>query len=311
MKTSPTKLMIRKATSLALIFCFAAGNLAVTQVFASTKPVTGSSTKTETEGLTTDLTQLGRQGRLQENLNLEAETIQLIKVLAGKGLRQPMILDEKNENQDALVEQVAIRIAKGSVPTLKDKRILKLEAPTLFSHTTSEREAEARLNAIIDEAIASKGSTILYIERFAGVFTSGRTEQRIAASILNGSLKVIAGSSYADYSARIDSDPQLAAAFEPIRIGSQSPTTAPAKEPRQDNSKGFRGEKVAPDLKRMIAADPSKRIDVIVQADNADNAAFRALLANGQARIVDRIGHSDTLVVNARLSTIRRWRRAA
>ena len=109
---------------LALIFCFAAGNLAVTQVFASTKPLNGSSTKTN-EGLTTDLTQLGRQGRLQENLNLEAETIQLIKVLAGKGLRQPMILDEKNENQDALVEQVAIRIAKGNVPTLKDKRILK------------------------------------------------------------------------------------------------------------------------------------------------------------------------------------------
>lgn len=36
MKTSPTKLLIRKAISLTVVFCFGAANLALTQAFAST-----------------------------------------------------------------------------------------------------------------------------------------------------------------------------------------------------------------------------------------------------------------------------------
>ncbi|HTH36906.1 MAG TPA: S8 family serine peptidase, partial [Pyrinomonadaceae bacterium] len=305
MKPSSTKpTMIRQAISISLIFSFAIANLAATQAFASTTRDQQSSVKVENDNAITDLTQLGRQGRLLENLNLEAEAIQLIKVLGGKGVRQPLILDEKNENQDILVEQVAIRIANGSLPRLADRRILKLEAPTLFSHVNSEMEAEARLNSIIDKAIASKGNTILYVPRFAGVFTTGRTEQRIAASILRGELKVIAGSSFAEYADKIERDPMLAAAFELVKIGSHTPTNSTSKNSSQDDQNGFRGQKVAPDLKRMIAADPSKRVDLIVQAADADSVAFRTLLANGQARIVDRIGRSDMLVVNARLSSI-------
>ncbi|HJS52385.1 MAG TPA: S8 family serine peptidase, partial [Pyrinomonadaceae bacterium] len=304
MKTSTTKPMIKKAISISLILSFAIANLAVTQAFASTMPDQRSSSKADNESLTTDLTQLGRQGRLLENLNLEAEVMQLIKVLGGKGVRQPLILDEKNENQDILVEQVAIRIANGSLPRLADRRILKLEAPTLFSHVNSEMEAEARLNSIIDKAIASKGSTILYFPRFAGIFTNGGIEKRIAASILRGELKIIAGSSFAEYADKIESDLQLAAAFDPIKIDSHTPTKSIIDNSRKENQNRFRGQKVAPDLKRMIDADPSKRVDLIVQAADADSVAFRTLLANGQARIVDRIGRSDMLVVNARLSSI-------
>ena len=93
MNPSLTQPMIRKAISISLILSFALANLAATQAFASTTRDQQSSSKVENESLTTDLTQLGRQGRLQENLNLEAEAIQLIKVLGGKGVRQPLILD--------------------------------------------------------------------------------------------------------------------------------------------------------------------------------------------------------------------------
>ena len=154
MKTSPKNNMVRKAIACLLILCFAGANAFTTAIAAS---LDKRSAINATNGLTTDLTQLGREGRLRENLNLEAETLQLIKVLGGNGSRQPMILDEKNENQDALVEQLAIRIANGNAPALNGKRILKLEAPTLFSHSKSDAESEAKLNAVIDNAIASNG----------------------------------------------------------------------------------------------------------------------------------------------------------
>src|SRR5215211_3030020 len=104
MKTSQTNKLIRKAIAFALIFCFMGANLAVTTVFAATNDQ-NTTAKPETNNLTTDLTQLGREGRLRENSNLEPETLQLIKVLSGNGIKQPMILDEKNENQENIVEQ--------------------------------------------------------------------------------------------------------------------------------------------------------------------------------------------------------------
>ena len=129
----------------------------------------------------TDLTQLGREGRLRENLNLEAETLQLIKVLGGNGSRQPMILDEKNEAQDTLVEQLAIRIANGSVPALSGKRILKLEAPTLFSHSKSVHLFPG-LNDFTNDHIANIPFTEFYSRNF--VFLSRNKQLQFIVILL-------------------------------------------------------------------------------------------------------------------------------
>ena len=73
-----------------------------------------------------------------------------------------------------------------------------------------------------------------------------------------------------------------------------------------ENSEEYRGDNVSPDLRDLMAQDPSgkKRVEVILQAKDADNPALRALLQDGIARIVDRIGNSEMLVVNMPLSTV-------
>jgi type VI secretion system protein VasG len=196
-------------------------------------------------GLTTDLTQLGREGRLRENLNLESETLQLIKVLGGNGSRQPMILDLANQSQDALVEQLAIRIANGSVPALSGKRILKLESPTLFSHSKSDREAEAKLNAVIDNAIASKGNDILFIDRFAGTFSTDALRMKFIAAVSTGKLKIIGGNNFEEYK-EVLKDGEIAKLFETIKIGNSPTTPVEAKKDVVSNS--FRGDNISPDL---------------------------------------------------------------
>src|SRR5687768_2458368 len=60
---------------------------------------------------TTDLTQLGREGRLREDLSFENETARLIEVLAEGGARQPVLVDDDKAAQETIVEQVALRIA--------------------------------------------------------------------------------------------------------------------------------------------------------------------------------------------------------
>lgn len=55
-----------------------------------------------------------------------------------------------------------------------------------------------------------------------------------------------------------------------------------------------------------MANDPSgkTRVDVIIQAKDADNAALRSLLKSGEAHVTDRIGNTETMVVNLPLSSL-------
>src|SRR3954466_12538349 len=101
MNLSPNHFSIlKKAISLTLLLSFVFTNIAAVTTFAAdTKQM--SPNLTAVAKYTTDLTQLGRKGSLRENLNLENEALRVIEVLGKGGLRQPVVLDEKSENQDA------------------------------------------------------------------------------------------------------------------------------------------------------------------------------------------------------------------
>src|SRR5262245_56439182 len=115
------RLLTKRALSLAVLL-----SLVISNAFA-VLPVSGTEKKASTASAplaiyTTDLTQLGRLGRLRESLSFEKETNRLIEVLGKGGSRQPVIIDEKGESQDEIVDQLAIRVAKGDVPdSLKEK----------------------------------------------------------------------------------------------------------------------------------------------------------------------------------------------
>jgi hypothetical protein len=64
---------ISKAISLTLLYSFILTNIVAVGAFASSKNES-SSNSSATARFTTDLTQLGRDGRLRENLSLENDT---------------------------------------------------------------------------------------------------------------------------------------------------------------------------------------------------------------------------------------------
>ena len=101
MKLLTNHSILSKAISLTLLYTFIFTNIVAVGAFAANNNES-SSNSSATASFTTDLTQLGRDGRLRENLNLENDTLRLVKVLAGGGQRQPVIVDEKGENQDLL-----------------------------------------------------------------------------------------------------------------------------------------------------------------------------------------------------------------
>ena len=84
--TSLNKKMIQQIAAIAVLVSFLFTNaFAIGAVRNETINVVSNTTTMAK--YTTDLTQLGREGRLRANLSYENETIQLLKVLATGGLR--------------------------------------------------------------------------------------------------------------------------------------------------------------------------------------------------------------------------------
>lgn len=95
---------------------------------------------------TTDLTQLGREGRLREDLSYEQAVTRLFKVLTEGNTRQPVIVSDDAAVQATVVEQVALRIANGSAPEkLASKTILRIETATLFSNAKTPANSRPSL----------------------------------------------------------------------------------------------------------------------------------------------------------------------
>ena len=68
----------------------------------------------------------------------------------------------------------------------------------------------------------------------------------------------------------------------------------------------YRGDTVSPDLRTLLADNPngSDRLDVILQAKDANDPALRSIMAQFNVHLQDRIGSTDTVVVNLPLSAI-------
>ncbi|MEK7856830.1 MAG: hypothetical protein AAB288_12125, partial [Acidobacteriota bacterium] len=247
--------ILKRAMSLALLYSFVFTNIAAVGAFASNRNETPSAASAITS-FTTDLTQLGRDGRLRENLNLENETIRLMQVLVGGGKRQPVIVDEKAENQDFIVEQLAIRIANESVHNkLTGVSILKLETDSLFSSSSNASETSARIASVIDAVISSNNKSILFVDDLTSVLEAGKAGEKLVEAIKSGKLTIIGGSSKAAFDEKIATKPEIADLFATILVSDSASKAASANVPSTSN--GYRGDNVSSDLREMMAQDPT------------------------------------------------------
>jgi hypothetical protein len=291
--------LARKTISFCLIVAFAFTNVVALETLGMT-----SSNESALATFTTDLTQLGRQGRLRQSPSFETEVNKVLAMLEKGGGRQPVIVDENGSVQDEIVEQIALRIAKGTVAeSMRTKSLIKLETTSLFSNSVSSAQLNAAVSLILEPVLSSQGETILFVEDMPAFVNVATQRSLFVSAIRDGKVRLIGGSSEAAYKEKVAVSQDLANLFDVVRVGRSK---SAASKDTADRDAGFVGDNVSPDLRQMMADDPSgnRRVDVILQARDADNASLRALLSSGTARIANRIGNSDSLVVNMPLSAI-------
>ena len=122
-----------------------------------------------------------------------------------------------------------MRIANGGVNgDLAGFSILKLETDTIFSSADSPAEASARIESVIDEVIASKSKTILFVDELTNVIEAGTAGTKLIENISNGKLRIIGGSSKAAFSEKIEKNAELERLFAGIVIVGKDSSEASA-----------------------------------------------------------------------------------
>lgn len=172
----------------------------------------------------TDLSKKAMKGKIDPVIGRKSEIERLISILNRRTKNNPVLIGEPGVGKTAIVEGLALAIAKQEVPdTLLDKRILTLDMALVVAGSMFRGEFEQRLKQVIDE-VKDNSNIILFIDELHTIVGAGATTGSLdAANILKpalarGEIHVIGATTLAEYKKHIEHDAALERRFQPILV---------------------------------------------------------------------------------------------
>lgn len=179
---------------------------------------------TELEKYSVDLITMANEDRFDGAIGREKETDRLIEILCRRNKNNPCLIGEAGVGKTAIIEELAIKIAKGDVDDfLKNKRILSLDLSQLLAGSKYRGDFEDRLKKCI-KVIQESKNIILFIDEVHMIVGAGAAEGAIdAANILKpllarGEIQLIGATTLEEYRKYIEKDAALARRFQSIVV---------------------------------------------------------------------------------------------
>ena len=124
-----------------------------------------------------DLTTEARQGSLDPVIGRDDEIRRVIQVLSRRRKNNPVLIGQPGVGKTAIAEGLASRIIEGDVPgSLRDRRVIALDLPSLIAGTSHRGEFEERLKAVLTEIDESDGEIITFLDELHTVVGAGAAE---------------------------------------------------------------------------------------------------------------------------------------
>lgn len=169
-----------------------------------------------------DLNKLAEEGKIDPIVGREQEVKRIAQILSRKKKNNAVIVGDAGVGKSALVEKLALMIAKGNCPNnLLDKRIVSLDLTSLVAGTKYRGQFEERIKAILHE-LADNPNVILFIDELHTMVGAGNASGSMdAANILKpalarGEIQCIGATTFDEFKKHIEKDGALVRRFQKI-----------------------------------------------------------------------------------------------
>jgi ATP-dependent Clp protease ATP-binding subunit ClpC len=174
-----------------------------------------------------NLTDLARRGAIDPVIGRDAEIEQVLDALAKRRANNPMLVGAPGVGKTAVVEGVALRIAREVGSALADTIIVEVSAGALVSGTSVRGALAERMRRLREEVQQAEGRILLFIDEIHAVMGGGEgpddLAQELKSTLARGELTCIGATTEAEYRKHFEKDPALARRFSAIRIHEPSP----------------------------------------------------------------------------------------
>ena len=194
-------------------------------------PASGGKSKTPAlDSFGRDLTELARDGsKLDPVIGRDQEIERVVQILSRRTKNNPVLLGEAGVGKTAIVEGLAQRIVKGTVPEiLRRKRLVVLDLAMMVAGTKYRGQFEERIKAVMTEVRRAK-DVILFIDELHTLVGAGGAEGAIDASnvlkpaLSRGEVQCIGATTLDEYRKYIEKDGALERRFQTVNVEPPSP----------------------------------------------------------------------------------------
>lgn len=191
--------------------------------------------KNTLDEFTTNLNILAESGKIDPVIGRSTELEDLCQVLGRRNKNNVLMVGDPGVGKTAIAEGLALRIINDEVPGyLKDHVVYSLEVGAILAGTTYRGQFEERVKDIID-ALKAQENAIVFIDEAhtmngAGSGSGGGTDMSnmLKPHLAKGELKVIASTTWEEYTESFEKDRALMRRF--LRLDITEPTPGVAKK---------------------------------------------------------------------------------